>query len=850
MPISVAMLKLSWKAWDFLSICLVLILNCQTLHADAVSDNAILFVTMVPSPRDFGTNAAVFSNHVATPEATYRGGDLYIRYADGTLKNLTSAAGFGTSGFQGSNSIAVREPAMHWDGQKAIFSMVVGAPAVRYQVNTYRWQLYEITGLGANQTPVITKVSNQPAEYNNFSATYAVDDTIIFASDKPRDSSVAHIYPQLDEYESAQTNTGLWRLNPNNGEIKLLDHAPSGDFNPIIDSFGRVIFTRWDHLQRDQQNVGVNFGAFNSQSEASTEPTNSAAEVFPEPRSVLDPDYVSTVNLHTINQFFPWMMNQDGTDLETLNHIGRQEVGLYTERSFNNDPNVEEFYGQYNTGQNSNDFTIFLHIKESPTEPGRYFGTNCQEFGTHAAGQIISVNAAPGVTANQMQVVNVTHPDTAATSNSPGVNHTGLYRDALPISNGKILASHTAETRQDTNNGSSTAPVSLYDFRLKTLNQSGAVHVPGTNLTSGISKSLSFWSPDQMITFNGNLWEVSPVEVKSRTRPGTPTIALPAIESAVLASAGVSLSDLQNYLKASNLALIVSRNLTVRDKNDRQQPTNLRIAGTNTASLPKSGKIYDIAHFQIFQGDLIRGYSNGSSGRRVITQTLHSVGAGINLTKDGAPSGAVEIAEDGSMAAFVPAGRALTWQTTATDGTPVVRERYWLTFQPGEVRVCTSCHGINTSDHLNQAEPTNSPLALARLLAHYKNLPPPASGTPTPAVPGSKTYQLGVKGMPKLAAGKKFKLTISGGSATDQLFISAKVKNTECSGTHPVKTGSTSRVVTAKLPKNQTSLTLMLKPSSSGDVLNSKKIKVPKTTSRKKAASTEKVCAAFIASLK
>ena len=40
------------------------------------------------------------------------------------------------------------------------------------------------------------------------------------------------------------------------GQLSILDHCPSGNFNPIIDSYGRVIFTRWDHLQRDQQNVG------------------------------------------------------------------------------------------------------------------------------------------------------------------------------------------------------------------------------------------------------------------------------------------------------------------------------------------------------------------------------------------------------------------------------------------------------------------------------------------------------------------------------------------------------------------------------------------------------------------
>ena len=53
------------------------------------------------------------------------------------------------------NAIAVREPSVHWDGTKAVFSMVVGSHPTRYQWNTYYWQIYEVTGLGPADTPVI-----------------------------------------------------------------------------------------------------------------------------------------------------------------------------------------------------------------------------------------------------------------------------------------------------------------------------------------------------------------------------------------------------------------------------------------------------------------------------------------------------------------------------------------------------------------------------------------------------------------------------------------------------------------------------------------------------------------------
>ncbi len=33
----------------------------------------------------------------------------------------------------------------------------------------------------------------------------------------------------------------------------MVNHTPSGAFSPLLDSAGRIVFVRWDHLQRDQQ---------------------------------------------------------------------------------------------------------------------------------------------------------------------------------------------------------------------------------------------------------------------------------------------------------------------------------------------------------------------------------------------------------------------------------------------------------------------------------------------------------------------------------------------------------------------------------------------------------------------
>ena len=64
---------------------------------------------------------------------------------------------------------------------------------------------------------------------------------------------------------------------------------------------------------------------------------------------------------------------------------------------------------------------------------------------------------------------------------------------------------------------------------------------------------------------------------------------------------------MQSYLRQQGLALIVGHNVTTRDRSDKQQPFNLRVAGTATQTLGAGGKIYDVSHLQLFQADQIRG---------------------------------------------------------------------------------------------------------------------------------------------------------------------------------------------------------------------------------------------------
>src|SRR6185436_2820267 len=176
-------------------------------------------------------------------------------------------------------------------------------------------------------------------------------------------------------------------------------------------------------------------------------------EIFPEPRA--DTAKISGLRF---NQFFPWMINQDGSAEETLNHVGRHEMGGYGAQSFLDDPNlVYGFTAVKKTLQNES----MLQIKEDPLHPGTFFGTSAPEFSTHAAGQLVRLNGAPSDNPAQMGISYVTHPATSfyrEDSAAVPAGHSGLYREPLPLFDGQLLAVHTTETRADKNTGSTASP--------------------------------------------------------------------------------------------------------------------------------------------------------------------------------------------------------------------------------------------------------------------------------------------------------------------------------------------------------------------------------------------------------
>ena len=740
----------------------------------------ILFVTQVPTGYDNVnmTISTAFANHLPTTLAAPRGGDLVLLSTTGALRYLTQEAGYSTAGgaglLTGNQAVAVRDPAISFDASKAIFSMVVGAPASVGGAENYTWQLYELTNLQQvllGNAPTFQKVPNQPAAFNNIEPNYLSDGSIVFVSDRPRNGAAA-LYPVRDEYRGQPANSGLWRLVPVTGALSLLENTPSGSFGPFVDSFGRLVFSRWDHLNQDLNNdpatsppTGIT--PFDWASEAANATTSAVAvDLYPEP---IHSTAGSNLNGFEINQFFPWIVNQDGSAEEILNHIGRHELKQQFARTYTNDANLLDFnYTTPPARTNQKPIDNLFQIREDPTTPGKYFGVDGIEFFMHHAGQIVALNAATGGTllnANAMTVTYITDRQTV-TPFFTGASYPyniGHFRDPLPMSDGSLIAAFANTPGIGSEPAGLPLPPSTYQFRLYPLvavsQNSATEYVPAGSplISGGISKtgiqynytSNIAGTPNGTVNYSGALWELQPVEIVARATPpgsaqspltGTPEQAVFDAYNLAHPGNGVTVAEMQQFLRAQNLALVVIRNATSRDRADQQQPYNLSVPGgvqTISDNLTYSDPpLYCIDRMQFFEADQVRGFTTGSianplPGRRPLPRPLNDAAAvHFSMPGDVSAPGSQYIDADGSIALFVPAQRPLVWQSLAPAsacgsspqpaGAPVVRERYWIEFQPGEIRACNSCHGVNQTNQAGQGVPANQPQALADLLDWWK----------------------------------------------------------------------------------------------------------------------------------
>lgn len=721
-----------------------------------ITSYPVVFVTSVPVV-GLKDQLNAFGNHGTSIVDSIPGGDLYIRYVNGKIRNLTAEAGFGRGSGEiqeGKTPIAVRQPTVHWSGKKVIFSMMLGGPKERFdRASDRRWQLYEASGLLENEVVDIKKVPYQYSKYNNISPVYGASDDIFFVSDAPL-YGMNHTYPQLDEYESTPTNTGIWKINMNHRNVTMIEHAPSGAFDLQLDSFGRLIYTKWDHLKRDQQadadrysngkyraydfpdenesSLRTAFPEFDESGKLIADKRGVLYELFPEARENKDPTKDPNESINNFNQFFIWQINEDGSEEETINHVGRHEFGgSYMPPVFKNDPNLSEFLPANGVNKKMRD-TIsgnagIFQLKEDIDNPGTYLGTYALEFGRQAAGRIVEFTLPPGKNPEDVIMTEYTnetldyYPERTK-ERLPSM--TGHYRNPLRMADRSILVSHTDEYRlndEDSTDPGTTRPRFIFQLKKMIPNPLDTDMIAGPGLTGGIVKHLRWWTDaENPREYLGPLNETDAVELRPRARPAKKLMSTNTIERQVIAEEGIDEADLKKWMQEKNLALIVSRNVTLRDKSDRGQPYNLSIPG-GVKNVPDKGLVYDISKLQIFQGELTRSYEK-QNGRRVYSRPVRNTETHPDVEKFYSKNGSVELASDGSMAAFVPAGRALSWQLTSPAGKPVVRERVWISFAPGEIRTCASCHGINSTTHNDLPEPTNKPEALRNLIRNWKIL--------------------------------------------------------------------------------------------------------------------------------
>lgn len=722
-----------------------------------VLDNPILFA-LVPPPSftssTFAHQLETFGNHLTGIRQAPRGGDLALMDVMGNVRLLTAEAGYGVpSGqVQTENGIAVRQPHVHWSGTKALFSMVVGGPTEAFDQSyrNNRWQIYEITNLEdvvGGATANIVKVPNQPA-YNNISPIYGSDDQIIFTSDNPL-FDMTHTYPQLDEYESAAVNSGIFKLNPISGKLVHLSHSPSGDFDLHLAKDGRIISTRWEHLKRDQQadqhRAGltpwqpVNYDSEDSEALIINAPQmvdgkpfadaqGTPYELFPEAREDFDPTRDPNEPLFDFNEFLVWEITENGERHQTMNHVGRHEFGgVFQNGSKIDDPNLVFTLGDFSSNiyreTVGSDAGIF-QVKEDPRpgKEGTFYGIWAREFSRLSSGRVFEFELPIGANPQDMEIVDWTNP--VIDNGQP--NSKGHFRNPVMLMNGTMLVSHTTESGlYHVDN-----PYHFQVSKMEKLNMDVAdtEHVPSAPLTgAGFEKEILYYGDFlEPLADTVMLNEVDIVEITSRAAPtARPTYEIADVEKDVLDEEDIDETQLREWMIENNLALIAIRNATERDQGENQQPFNLRVPG-GVESIPASGKVYDISHFQIFSAELIRAYRfRQLRGRRVIATPLRDTPANssveeFNLFDENGPESSVKIGLDGSIAAFVPATRALTWQTISPDGEEVVRERQWVTFAPGEIRTCEGCHGINKQSHSGNGTPQNKPQALRDLLQHWK----------------------------------------------------------------------------------------------------------------------------------
>ena len=231
---------------------------------------------------------------------------------------------------------------------------------------------------------------------------------------------------------------------------------------------------------------------------------------------------------------------------------------------------------------------------------------------------------------------------------------------------------------------------------------------PGARLIpNGISKSISYWDNQsyRQLSYSGPLWELDPVEVRARPRP-------PRHQQSAAGDRDADPARRARRRRGDRSpARLPRRAQPGADRQPQRHPPRRPAAGLQPARSPaarrrpsprarRRSRSPTCSSSRATSSAATRSSTRaGGRSRSCCTTACCRRSAARRRAACGWPRTAA------SRRWCRPAARSPGSSPTA-DGTPVVRERYWVTFAAGEMRVCTNCHGVNT--HRRRARPAGA----------------------------------------------------------------------------------------------------------------------------------------------
>jgi hypothetical protein len=221
-----------WFTWVILAGFVLLGPLAATRSADAEGVEEIVFAQRVPGTDHWYGNFGHYSDGHAgmyAPAGTPKSID-YFKYAFGNGGRLAryNLRTHKLTVLLDDAEGGVRDPAVHYDGRKILFSYRKGG--------TTAYHLYEIDADGTH----LRQLTDGPD--NDIEPVYAPDGAIVFCSSR------CHRYVPCWKTQVAT----LYRCNGNGSGIRMLSNNAEQENTPWMLPDGRVLYMRWEYVDRNQ----------------------------------------------------------------------------------------------------------------------------------------------------------------------------------------------------------------------------------------------------------------------------------------------------------------------------------------------------------------------------------------------------------------------------------------------------------------------------------------------------------------------------------------------------------------------------------------------------------------------